>query len=42
MMSKAKFDLGLFGDEGVKTKNLVSHLNIVRTHCRLKRISTNS
>lgn len=24
MMSKAKFDLGLFGDEGVKTKNLVT------------------
>lgn len=23
MMSKGKFDLGLFGDEGVKTKNLV-------------------
>ena len=26
MMSKGKFDLGLFGDEGVKTKNLVNHL----------------
>ena len=26
MMSKAKFDLGLFGDEGVKTKNLVRHI----------------
>ena len=26
MMSKGKFDLGLFGDEGVKTKNLVSDI----------------
>ena len=40
-MSKAKFDLGLFGDEGVKTKNLVSPIMTVLTCYRLKKRSIN-
>ena len=39
MMSKGKFDLGLFGDEGVKTKNLVSNENCSKYKCRLMKKS---
>lgn len=41
MMSKGKFDLGLFGNEGVKTKNLVLTIIVSILYCRLTKKSIN-